>query len=125
MEDGDEAEKSMEIGKGYASSCTDFLYSSTADLPSCQFLFLSEEEKGNDSAIPRAICRGVDISCESMEEKKPKANPYPGRMGPHTGRDPNVKKPGWLRQKAPQGEKYREVKETLSGLKLHTVCEEA
>lgn len=74
---------------------------------------------------PRAICRGVDISCESMEEKKPKANPYPGRMGPHTGRDPNVKKPGWLRQKAPQGEKYREVKETLSGLKLHTVCEEA
>nr|GLL35761.1 hypothetical protein Itr_chr09CG14510 [Ipomoea trifida] len=35
MEDGGEAEKSMEIGKGYASSCTDFLYSSTAVLPSC------------------------------------------------------------------------------------------
>ncbi|XP_019158130.1 PREDICTED: lipoyl synthase, chloroplastic-like [Ipomoea nil] len=75
---------------------------------------------------PRGIRRGVGIRCESREEeKKPKANPYPGGMGPYTGRDPNVKKPGWLRQKAPQGEKYREVKETLSGLKLHTVCEEA
>ncbi|GER51834.1 lipoyl synthase [Striga asiatica] len=47
------------------------------------------------------------------------------RLGPHTGRDPNVKKPGWLRQKAPQGEKYEEVKESLSRLKLNTVCEEA
>ncbi|XP_058224271.1 lipoyl synthase, chloroplastic isoform X1 [Rhododendron vialii] len=48
-----------------------------------------------------------------------------GGVGPHTGRDPNVKKPGWLRQKAPQGEKYEEVKESLSRLKLNTVCEEA
>ncbi|KAI8548460.1 hypothetical protein RHMOL_Rhmol07G0275400 [Rhododendron molle] len=48
-----------------------------------------------------------------------------GEVGPHTGRDPNVKKPGWLRQKAPQGEKYEEVKESLSRLKLNTVCEEA
>ncbi|KAK4479706.1 hypothetical protein RD792_015237 [Penstemon davidsonii] len=46
-------------------------------------------------------------------------------VGPHTGRDPNVKKPGWLRQKGPQGEKYEEVKESLSRLKLNTVCEEA
>ncbi|GAA0184535.1 hypothetical protein LIER_31823 [Lithospermum erythrorhizon] len=51
--------------------------------------------------------------------------PYPGGVGPFTGRDPNVKKPGWLRQKAPQGEKYEEVKEQLSQLKLNTVCEEA
>lgn len=51
--------------------------------------------------------------------------PYPGGMGPYTGRDPNVKKPGWLRQKAPQGVKYEEVKESLSRLKLNTVCEEA
>ncbi|KAH7856353.1 hypothetical protein Vadar_000518 [Vaccinium darrowii] len=46
-------------------------------------------------------------------------------VGPYTGRDPNVKKPEWLRQKAPQGEKYEEVKESLSRLKLNTVCEEA
>ncbi|XP_076914390.1 lipoyl synthase, chloroplastic-like [Bidens hawaiensis] len=51
--------------------------------------------------------------------------PYPGGMGPFTGRDPSVKKPGWLRQKAPQGVKYQEVKESLSRLKLNTVCEEA
>ncbi|KAK6146635.1 hypothetical protein DH2020_020504 [Rehmannia glutinosa] len=61
--------------------------------------------------------------CESNLEVQPK--PPALRVGPHTGRDPNVKKPGWLRQKAPQGEKYEEVKESLSRLKLNTVCEEA
>nr|XP_027100671.1 lipoyl synthase, chloroplastic-like [Coffea arabica] len=49
--------------------------------------------------------------------------PYPGGVGPYTGRDPNVKKPEWLRQKAPQGKKYDEVKDSLSRLNLHTVCE--
>uniref|UniRef100_A0A7C9CYP7 Lipoyl synthase, chloroplastic n=2 Tax=Opuntia streptacantha TaxID=393608 RepID=A0A7C9CYP7_OPUST len=55
------------------------------------------------------------------------AGPYPGGMGLglHTGRDPNVKKPGWLRQKAPQGKRFEEVKGSLSRLNLHTVCEEA
>ncbi|KAK1309161.1 hypothetical protein QJS10_CPA09g01119 [Acorus calamus] len=46
-------------------------------------------------------------------------------MGPHTGRDSSVKKPEWLRQRAPQGERYQKVKESLSRLNLHTVCEEA
>ncbi|PIA33153.1 hypothetical protein AQUCO_04200128v1 [Aquilegia coerulea] len=60
------------------------------------------------------------------ENKKSSKGPYPGGgMGVYTGRDPNVKKPEWLRQKAPQGEKYQEVKESLSRLKLNTVCEEA
>ncbi|PHT33141.1 Lipoyl synthase, chloroplastic [Capsicum baccatum] len=45
-------------------------------------------------------------------------------FGLHGSRS-ECKETGWLRQKAPQGEKYEEVKETLSGLKLHTVCEEA
>lgn len=36
-----------------------------------------------------------------------------------------MKKPEWLRQKAPQGEKYQEVKDSLSRLNLHTVCQEA
>lgn len=36
-----------------------------------------------------------------------------------------MKKAGWLRQKAAQGIKYEEVKETLSRLNLKTVCEEA
>ncbi|KAK9055266.1 hypothetical protein SSX86_026348 [Deinandra increscens subsp. villosa] len=50
-----------------------------------------------------------------------KSPPYPGGVGPFTGRDPNVKKPGWLRQKAPQGVKYQEVKDSLSRLKVNTV----
>lgn len=63
---------------------------------------------------------------EDGSEKQRVPPPYPGgTMGPYTGRDPNVKKPGWLRQKAAQGEKYEEVKESLSRLKLNTVCEEA
>ncbi|XP_010687262.1 lipoyl synthase, chloroplastic isoform X1 [Beta vulgaris subsp. vulgaris] len=56
---------------------------------------------------------------------RPSPGPYPGGMGPYTGRDPNVKKPNWLRQRAPQGKKFEEVKESLSRLNLHTVCEEA
>lgn len=64
---------------------------------------------------------------ESKENTKSNAS-YPGGMtglGPHTGRDPNVKKPEWLRQKAPQGKRFDEVKDCLSRLNLHTVCEEA
>lgn len=69
--------------------------------------------------ISRACCGSIPIvkpargvRCEAV-------------VGPFTGRDPNVKKAGWLRQKAAQGIKYEEVKETLSRLNLKTVCEEA
>lgn len=34
-------------------------------------------------------------------------------------------KPSWLRVPMPGGERYRRVKETLGGLRLHTVCREA
>ncbi|CAL9123054.1 unnamed protein product [Musa textilis] len=53
------------------------------------------------------------------------AGPYPGGMGLHTGRDPTVSKPEWLRQRAPQGEKYARLQESLAELKLNTVCVEA
>ncbi|KAJ6291395.1 hypothetical protein OIU76_023463 [Salix suchowensis] len=46
-------------------------------------------------------------------------------MGPYIGRDPNVKKPEWLRQRAPQGERFEEVKDSISRLNLNTVCQEA
>lgn len=46
-------------------------------------------------------------------------------VGPYTGRDPTVQKPAWLKQRAPQGERFEEVKDSLSRLNLHTVCEEA
>lgn len=35
------------------------------------------------------------------------------------------RKPAWLKVRAPGGEKYTKVKQTLRGLGLHTVCEEA
>jgi lipoic acid synthetase len=35
------------------------------------------------------------------------------------------KKPEWLRIKLPSGQKYFEIKQTISSLGLHTVCEEA
>ncbi|HYQ80595.1 MAG TPA: lipoyl synthase [Anaeromyxobacteraceae bacterium] len=36
-----------------------------------------------------------------------------------------ARKPSWLRVGVPGGERYARVKETLRGLRLHTVCEEA
>ncbi len=36
-----------------------------------------------------------------------------------------AKKPAWLRVPLPGGERYQKVKETLRGLSLHTVCQEA
>ncbi|WP_243338815.1 lipoyl synthase [Anaeromyxobacter soli] len=36
-----------------------------------------------------------------------------------------ARKPGWLRVNVPGGERYQKVRETVKGLELHTVCEEA
>jgi lipoic acid synthetase len=36
-----------------------------------------------------------------------------------------AKKPDWLRVQVPGGERYQRVRDTLQGLRLHTVCEEA
>ncbi len=36
-----------------------------------------------------------------------------------------AKKPSWLRVPVPGGERYQRVRDTLQGLRLHTVCEEA
>ncbi|XP_047094943.1 lipoyl synthase 2, chloroplastic-like, partial [Lolium rigidum] len=44
---------------------------------------------------------------------------------PFTGRDPDLKKPAWLRQRAAQGDKYARLRESLGDLKLNTVCVEA
>ncbi|KAI5055690.1 hypothetical protein GOP47_0029211 [Adiantum capillus-veneris] len=75
-----------------------------------------------DGGIPAEVRLPADASPEKPAKIAP---PYPGGMGPYTGRDPNVKKPAWLRQKSPQGERYAELKYSLSTLKLNTVCEEA
>ena len=46
-------------------------------------------------------------------------------LGPPLAALPNSKKPPWLRQRAPQGDKYRELFGQMRELKLTTVCEEA
>lgn len=45
--------------------------------------------------------------------------PCAGRAGSHSS------KPSWLRQRAPQGERYEYLEQGLRKLKLATVCEEA
>lgn len=46
-------------------------------------------------------------------------------LGPSLAALPNSSKPAWLRQRAPQGEKYGQLYEQMRSLKLATVCEEA
>uniref|UniRef100_A0A383WNL3 Lipoyl synthase, chloroplastic n=1 Tax=Tetradesmus obliquus TaxID=3088 RepID=A0A383WNL3_TETOB len=46
-------------------------------------------------------------------------------LGPSLASLPNSSKPPWLRQRAPQGEKYGQLFEQMRELKLATVCEEA
>jgi hypothetical protein len=70
----------------------------------------------------RAASSSVSTSPSSAEEKAPAKGTT---LGPYTGRDPSVKKPAWLRQRAPQGEKLEKLKESIGSLKLNTVCEEA
>jgi lipoic acid synthetase len=38
---------------------------------------------------------------------------------------PHIERPAWLRAPAPAGENYKELKELITRLRLHTVCESA
>lgn len=55
------------------------------------------------------------------------ARPAPptAMLGPSLASLPNSSKPPWLRQRAPQGEKYGQLFSQMRELKLATVCEEA
>lgn len=89
----------------------------------CRSISISSEVVETSSAST-----GTDSASTSTErifESSKKAASYPGGIGPYTGRDPTVKKPSWLRQRAPQGERFQELKDSLTTLKLNTVCEEA
>ncbi|EFJ08741.1 hypothetical protein SELMODRAFT_185127 [Selaginella moellendorffii] len=82
------------------------------------------------SSIAPARSRPIARSCATQEESSSatvsvRERSRSASLGPHTGRDLSVKKPEWLRQRAAQGDRYSELKESLGALKLHTVCEEA
>ena len=83
------------------------------------------ESLNSPSSSSSTTTTAAAAAAKTQSLSNPTNGPYPGGMGPHTGRDPNVKKPEWLRQRAPQGERFNEVKDSLSRLKLNTVCEEA
>jgi lipoic acid synthetase len=51
---------------------------------------------------------------------KPMVPPY---EGPHPG--PAGQRPSWLKAPAPVGKNYRELKQLVTDLRLHTVCESA
>ncbi|XP_078437175.1 radical SAM superfamily protein [Wolffia australiana] len=85
-------------------------------------------------AVVSSSHESKEVDSKAIIARKPSENlaspsfsggSYPGGLGPYTGRDPNAKKPAWLRQRAPQGDKYLRLKESLSELKLNTVCVEA
>lgn len=84
----------------------------------------SEESKPKTNLFRRAHSAPHAVAPAATPQSAP-PRPGPGASGPYTGRDPTVKKPGWLRQRAPQGERYAELKDSLRDLKLNTVCEEA
>lgn len=60
---------------------------------------------------------------EQHLSERPSARAAMSVVGPTTR--PGQNKPPWLRQRAPQGERYEELNSQLRSLNLHTVCEEA
>lgn len=67
---------------------------------------------------------------QHLKQRQQPAKPQPAgtvssMLGPALASLPNSSKPPWLRQRAPQGEKYGQLFEQMRTLKLATVCEEA
>lgn len=88
----------------------------------CNFSASASQNRTNAAELSNPVGQNDNFSSSLTSSS---LNSSPSVMGPFTGRDLSVKKPEWLRQKAPQGQKYEEVKETLSRLNLNTVCQEA
>ncbi|CAO2171600.1 unnamed protein product [Urochloa humidicola] len=81
---------------------------------------------GGDGSCGHGRPRGsVSVVRCRAEAAPPVGTAARAPVGPYTGRDPDVKKPAWLRQRAAQGEKYARLRESIGELKLNTVCVEA
>lgn len=68
------------------------------------------------------------LAAQHLEERAQPAAATPSAsimLGPSLAALPNSSKPPWLRQRAPQGEKYGQLFQQMRDLKLATVCEEA
>jgi lipoic acid synthetase len=47
------------------------------------------------------------------------------RIAPEGGREPRIRKPDWIRVKAPTSKGFHETRRLMRELNLNTVCEEA
>lgn len=84
--------------------------------------------EGNAFAELVRMAVAKDPSLATLAEqhlKQKSATAASSLLGPALTSLPNQSKPPWLRQRAPQGNRYDGLKGQLRGLKLATVCEEA
>ncbi|GBF90791.1 hypothetical protein Rsub_03092 [Raphidocelis subcapitata] len=66
------------------------------------------------------------LKAKAEQQQQPRVGGGASTMlGPPLNALPNSSKPPWLRQRAPQGERYGELFTQMRELKLATVCEEA
>jgi lipoic acid synthetase len=95
----------------------------------------SAESKQEVDAFAELVRLAIekDPSLATLAEQHLSKNQSPSPQGPKASQMlgpslvslPNSSKPPWLRQRAPQGDKYKELFGQMRGLKLATVCEEA
>ena len=81
-----------------------------------------EEAPKRDSNAVRAaaaMCGPTSVGLETVGDATTTES------GGIKGLPPGLKKPPWLRQRAPSGERFEYLSDSLGGLKLNTVCEEA
>ena len=74
------------------------------------------------SAVNAAAAMCGSVSVAPAEEVKEEAKEAAARI---KGLPAGLKKPPWLRQRAPSGARFEYLNKSLEGLRLNTVCEEA
>lgn len=77
-----------------------------------------------EQLVRLAVAKDPSLARPAQQHLKP-VTATSSLLGPPLSSLPNQSKPPWLRQRAPQGARYEELKKQLHGLKLATVCEEA
>lgn len=113
-----------------------FTWRSTRTLPLGMVLSESTSEKVGDGVIkdvPYAVARGDGSSGGGglpmpRSEQKSNDDDQDGLVRPKVGAEMPLGRPSWFRVPGPSlatDSRYAEVKESLSNLNLHTVCEEA
>jgi lipoic acid synthetase len=72
-----------------------------------------------------AFAELVRLAVEKDPSLAARAAAATSAAGPPPGALPGANKPGWLRQRAPQGARYEQLSAQMGDLKLATVCQEA